>query len=208
MSKQHKEGCGCEICQNNIRDERQYAAMKVGERFVIMEAGEVALIDNFLETRCEGEKQPVFPCIEPEEGGKPVLAYGVLIPQYDSGEKNWTEELEKYKDYAFGTVIDEKLYLSAYREFELFEEQVLYGTHIPCALLMDTCIDLTQEREYGFGRTAFLIYQDMGILDNMLNREFLFCIGGIEEVFHGDDLSNWTKYINTEKLMKTAKRLF
>lgn len=206
MSNQHKKNCV--ICRNNIREEMQYALKQVGKRSIIMDAAEVFMLNEWLDNRKEDEKQPAFPHVEPEENQKLVLAYGVLIPQYDSDIENWAEELNRWKEYAFGTLEDGKLKLSEYREFRLFEDQIIYKTHIPCALLMNTSLDLKKEREFGFGYTAFLVFGGWEIFDNILNRDFIFCLGGIEDSFNGEDLSNWTRYINVEKMMDIAKRLF
>ena len=208
MGKQNNENCRCSICNNEIREERQYAALKVGENFVILDAEEVAHLNEFMENRKRKEKQPDYPKIEPEEEKEPLLAYGVLIPQYDSKIKDWNEELKKYIGYAFGTLDEKKLYLSSYREFKLFKDDIIYHNHIPCVLLLDTVIDLKTEKDYGFGYSAFLLYSNMEIFDNILNRDFIFCLGGIEESFRSDDIENWTQYIDKEKLINISQRLF
>ena len=109
MGKQNNENCRCSICNNEIREERQYAALKVGENFVILDAEEVAHLNEFMENRKRKEKQPDYPKIEPEEEKEPLLAYGVLIPQYDSKIKDWNEELKKYIDYYNNERISMKL---------------------------------------------------------------------------------------------------
>lgn len=154
------------------------------------------------------EKQPAYLRVEPEEENKPVLAYGVIIPQYASNEKNWDEKLDQYKNFALGTLEDEKVYVSAYSDYELFTDDIVYNKHIPCALLLDTTLDLAVEREYGFGYTAFVLYKNIPILNNILNRDFLLCLGGMEKKFKAEDAQDWKQYINKDELMNVAKRLF
>lgn len=209
MGKKQKETCSCPICSNEVREERQYAAFKLknGE-FVIVDAEEVWHIDEFMKNRTEKTKQPDYPLIEPEDEDVLQLAYGVLIPQYDTETENWSKELDRFKNYAFATLEDRKVYLSAYSDYKIFPEMPVYNSHIPCALLLSTSLNLGEEKEFGFGYTLFLKYGNMEILDNIFNRDFVFCLGDIEETFQPDDFSNWTKYINKEKMMNVAKRLF
>ena len=202
------------MCSNNIREERQYGALEVKDgKFIIIDAEEFCYFDEYMQSLKvnkgkERPKQPAYVRTEPEEDKQPVLAYGVLIPQYDSDMNTWKKELEQYKNFAFGTLEEHQLYLSAYREFELFEENKVFDNHIPCALLFDTSLDLSKEKDYGFGYTSFLLYKDMEIFDNIFNRQFLFCLGDVENSFKSDDLENWTKYIDKNKLMDIANRLF
>lgn len=207
MNKGHEKNCKCPICNNGIREELQYGALKIKDDvYVILDAMEMAHINKAFEN--SDRKQPEYPRMEPEENSKPVLAYGVLIPQCDSKEKNWEQRVDEHRNFAFGTLDDEKIYVSAYSDYELFTDELVYNNHIPCALLLDTALDLSKEREYGFGHTAFVLYKNMGIIDNIFNREFLFCLGGVEATFVKEDAENWKKYINKENLMSVAKRLF
>lgn len=203
----HREDCSCPICNNGIREQLQYGALEIkdGVRIIIDAEEFVHLVKCIKNT---GKKHPEYPKVEPEENGKPVLAYGVLIPQYKFKENDWFDELDKYKNFAFGTLEDEKLYVSAYSDFELFKNDAVYGSHIPCALLLETALDLTEEREFDFGHTAFVLYKDMPILNNILNRKFLFCFGGMEKNFNPEDAQTWRQYINKDELMNVAKRLF
>lgn len=206
--KNHQEGCNCKICNNEIREERQYAAMPIkGDQYITLDAKEYWHFDEFMENRSEKGRQPEYPKIYPDENKKPVLAYGVLIPQQGCEIKNWEEELVKYKEYGFGTLDDKRILISAYEEFELYPEEMVYNRHIPCALLLDTELDLTKERDYGFGHTAFLLYSNMEIFDNIFNRDFLFCLGGCEERCE-PDRENWRKFIDKKKLIQIAERLF
>lgn len=203
----HEETCSCPICNNGIREQLQYGAFEVKEGVrIIIDAEEFAHLDNYF--RSADKKQPEYLRVEPEEENKPVLAYGVIIPQYNSGEKNWDEKLGKYKNFALGTLEDEKVYVSAYGDYELFTDDIVYNTHIPCALLLETTLDLSVEREYGFGYTAFVLYKDMPIFNNILNRDFLLCLGGMEKNFKPEDVQDWKQYINKDELMNVAKRLF
>lgn len=200
----------CPICNNGIREEHQFALMQLGEpgSYAILDIEEAVLIDSFLRDEPETCEQPVFPYVEAESSKPPVLVYGVLIPQEGWNPDSWTDELNQMKDYSLGTVHCGQLLLSSFRDFRLYEDRAVYGNHIPCALLMDTVLDLSTERPYGFGHTAFPLYQGLQILDNILNREYLFCLGGMEENFVADGATEWMRYIDETKLMQIALRLF
>ena len=91
---------------------------------------------------------------------------------------------------------------------KLFEEEIIYQSYIPVALLLDTSMDFSKKKEFGFGHTTFLLYKDMMFLDNVINRDFLFCIGGIEKLAPGIDKENWSSCIKEERLFRIARRLF
>lgn len=204
----NKSGCDCAICNNQIREERQYGALEVvSGKFRILDAEEVAHFRRWNNTT----PYPKYEKIEPDEQDNCILAYGVLIPQYDctDEEKNKIfSNMEKYKNYAFGTLMDNKVYISAYEDYVLYKDKIVYAEHVPCALLINSSLDLSKEQEYGFGHTLFLLYKDMEILDVILNRDFLFCLGEIEESYNPEYAENWKSYIKQDKLMEIANRLF
>lgn len=206
----HDENCECTPCKNAEREERQYAAVELKENeLCIMDAEEFGHLDAFM--RSDEETEPEYEWIKPDEYGTPCLAYGVFIPQYEAENTNWKEQLKEYKGYTFGTLHDEKVYLSEYIDFALYEkdETVECNTgHIPVALLLKTSLDLTEERAYGFGHTVFPLYKDMGVLSCILNRDFLLCLGGCEESFKTADILSWKEKINKETLKKIANRLY
>lgn len=210
MKKKHRKNCSCPICNNSIREERQYGVLPLHNGGnVIIDIEELSHLNEYMESLkgSKKTKSPEYTRVEPKEDNRLVLVYGVLIPQYDTDLDNWEQILSKYKEYAFVTLAEEKLFLSAYKDFKIFEEKRVYEYSIPCALLLDTSLDLSKKKEYGFGYTSFLRYKDLDIFTNILNRQFLFCLGEIETSFN-DDLENWKKYINKEKLINVAKRLF
>lgn len=108
----HKEKCNCSICNSNVKEERQYAAVQIEENFYLMDVEEYAHMYDFMENRKSADDRPDYPKIEPEDETL-TLVYGVLIPNYEERKeivkKNWEEELSKYKEYAF-VALDEKNY--------------------------------------------------------------------------------------------------
>lgn len=209
----HKNSCNCPICNNGIREELQYAALEVADNvFRILDVEEVAHFDLYKDDDSFKEKiHAEFKKVEPDEEAACVLAYGVLIPQYDSTEVEQYKiykSLDKFKNYAFGTLRDEKVYLSVYEDYVLYKDEPVYNSHIPCALLITSSLDLSEQRDFGFGHTMFLLFKDIELFANILNRDFIFCIGDIEESYDTADAKNWKKYIKKDKLMEIAKRLF
>lgn len=204
----HSNKCSCPICNNGIREERQYAALQVKDgAYLTFDVEEIVHIDEYQKSD-KYPSQPNYPFIVPDDDIQPILAYGVIIPQYDSDITNWGEELQKHKEYAFGTLENNKVFVSAYSDFMLFENDKIYNSHIPFALLLYTSLDLSKKKDYGFGYTSFLLYKGWDVLTNILNRKFLFCLGDMERSFDGKDLENWKKHVNKVELVEVAKRLF
>lgn len=209
MENIHAKDCNCKICNNGIREERQYAALKIEEHFIIFDAEEYQHFDDWIRNKTENEKQlhPTYCVIEPEDGNKLQLVYGVLIPACETEISDWNKELEKFKGYAFATLEDEKIYLSAYQDIALFENMKTYETNIPCAMLLDTALDLEDKKDYGFGHTMFLKYGNMEIFNNIFNRKFLFCVRDVEAAYDSVQ-GDWKDFINEEVLKRVAKELF
>ncbi len=207
MEDIHAKDCTCKICNNGIREERQYAALKIEEHFIILDAEEYQHFDDWMRNKTENEKQPAYCVVEPKDENTLQLAYGVLIPAYETEVPDWNKELEKFKGYAFATLEDEKIYLSEYQDIVLFENMKTYGISIPCAMLLNTPLDLENKMDYGFGHTMFLKYGNMEIFNNIFNREFLFCVRDVEAAYDSVQ-GDWKDFINEKALKKVAKELF
>lgn len=205
----HNTDCTCPICNSTIREERQYAAMRVSDdAYVIIDAVEHSHMYEYISSDKKAcDKLPKYDCVMPKDDSKKVLAYGVLLPQYGSVIDNWQQELDIYKNYALAALEDDKLYMSAYSDYKLYPDDAVYNFHIPIALLLDPSIDFHKELDFGFGHTCFVKYSNLNIFDNILSRPFLFCLGGIEENFDGDEV-NWQKCVDRDKLVEIARRLF
>lgn len=207
----HGDTCYCPICNNGIREEHQYACLQLKSGPVRIDAYEASLLSDYCDNDDESYAQ--FPVFEPDENKTPVLAYGVLMPAYNSKVSNWTEEIAKWKDFAMCTVEDEKVLGSVYVDIEVYEDALVYNQNIPCAMLLHTTCALSEPREFGFGHTTFLRYKDattkecIDLLDNILNRPFLLCIAENDPSFDGN-VECWKQQINREKLMEISKRLF
>lgn len=200
-----KKRCNCSICNNDIREEMQYAALKLGKDYIIFDVEEYEHFDEWMETR-KDKQQPTYEEIEPENE-KLQLVYGVIIPAFESNIEVCQEEMEKYKNYKLVSLKEKKLYISGYEDIKVFEDMKLYGNHIPCAILLNTSLELEKKRDYGFGYTMFLKFQDFEIFDNILNRQFLFCIRDIEETYASQE-NDWEKFIDKKKLETVARELF
>lgn len=206
----HAKNCDCPICNNGIREEHQYAAMEWSDdKWIRMDAYEAFLLDE----HCQDEESLHFPELVADESKIPVLAYGVLMPAYNSKVSNWTEEMAKWKNVNMCTVEDETVFNGCYTDIELYEDKLMYNEYIPCALLLHMPYDLSQKRELGFGHTTFIRYTDantkeyVDLLENILNRPFILCIAEKEERFDGN-VDNWRDQIDEKKLIQIARRLF
>lgn len=205
--KLHKENCKCKICNNGIKEERQYAALEIleGQR-VILDVEEYEHFDRWIMNRGKDNSQPMYEEIMPEDNSVLKLVYGVLIPQYNTDFLEFEEEVKKFKGFALATLESEKIYLSAYQDIKLFPDMVEYDNHIPCAMVIDSPIDFSRKKEYGFGHTMYIKCVNLKVFDNIFNRKFLFCMRDLEDAYIPSE-ENWKKCINTDTLQKTAKEL-
>ena len=197
------------ICpdETSHEDKFQYAAVELRENFrCIMDAVEYGHFERWMNT--EEETEPEYEQLEPDQYGTPCIAYGVLIPQYDIEIQDWNKTLDNLEGFTFGTLLENNLYLSEYIDYRIREDLKADARYIPVALLLKTSLDLSKERSYGFGYTVFPLYKDMGILTNIMNRDFLFCLGGIESDFKITDVLKWQDKINEETLKTMATRLY
>lgn len=205
----HKENCNCSICNNSIREERQYGALEMenGE-YVTFDAEEFCHFDNWMSNRKNGEEQPEYEEIEPDENAPLQLVYGVLMPGDKMETEDYAEKVKEFKNYALLSLEAEKIYYSGYKDIEVFKGKEVYPCSIPCAMLLHTSLNLEKRLEYGFGHTLFLKHANQAIFDNILCRKFLFCIRDVEKNFNPEDEENWKDYINVDNVLETAKYLF
>ena len=199
----------CLICNNSIREERQYGALELNDnKYVIFDAQEFAYFDEWMKDKVKSKKQPNYKEIVPDENMLVQLVYGVLVVSGEEKEEKLIEKMGEFKNYALISLEHERIYYSSYNDIEIFRGKEIYPGFIPCAMLLHTSLDLKKKLEYGFGHTLFLKYKEMDIFDNILNREFLLCVRDIEKEFNPKDEKNWKKYIRIENMLRTAKYLF
>lgn len=207
----HHRDTNCPCCQRAAKGPIQYALLELRKhQYILLEADEVALLDNWVRSGSgdDNREEPTFPIIEPPEGNPLVLAYGVLRPQADSDVTNWTAELQTHIEYGHATIEDGKMYCSCYLDFLIYLEHADDANRIPCALLLNTPLDLNKRKDYGFGYNAYLRFGNMGALTNILNRPYVFCLRGTETSFDPAEKGNWKQYIDMTKLLKTAGELW
>lgn len=205
----HKENCNCPICNNGIREERQYAALELKDgSYVTLDAQEFAHLDDWMQNTEKDKKQPEYEKVEPDEGTPLQLVYGVFMRADKKAKEDYVEKVKEFKHYALISLEDEKIYYSGYKDIEVFEGKDIYSGCIPCAMLLQTSLDLENKLAYGFGHTMFLKYENLNIFDNIFNREFLFCIRDVEKNFNPEDEEHWRDYINVDSMLDTAKELF
>lgn len=197
-----KHSCDCEICNNNIREEMQFAAIKINEELRIVSAEEYAHIDVLIEKGMLEKNADFEEVIVDEENKDSVFVYGVLIPEYEIKKsfEEWEELVRGFIGYAYLTLEDEKQYISLIEDIRLFNESKHYG-HIPCVVKLKTDIKFEKEREFGFGHVFSLKYKDMLSVDSIINRDYLLCLRDIK-------LTEGFEDIDKKRLEKVALELF
>lgn len=191
-----KKKCNCPICNSGI-EERQYAYMKMDNQFVLIDATELAHIEEFFEN-----KKKMYPEIEVDDNKELKLVYGVIIPQAGQETKSIIPTIEGFKNYAFACLVDGKCYLSAYEDIMLYPyfENTSYG-HIPFAGLFRTDLQVDNDKQFAY--TLYLRYENMSVLDNVFCRDFVIAVKRKEEV--DININHWKEQINLDKLMTVAK---
>lgn len=202
--------CDCEMC-NSGREERQFALSNWDDKYILWDVDEASAVDKWLDTT-EDTSIPVdFPIVTFNEERTPyLLVYGVIIPN-PLKECDLIKEAESHKDYGYFTLLDGKIYESVYRDIWILPDKVHSNKDIPCAMLLQTSLDLRQKRSYGFGYTMTIRYKNengfMETFTNIMNRNFALCVKDVVKVLteYTDD---WKKYIDEAACIETARGIF
>ena len=202
-------------CPHEDREAIQYAILRSKSGSMhILDATEDCFMDDYFERKKKDPNTPqaTFTAVSPADESLYAIVYGVLFPQCQAEITDWEAELKKYVNVVHTTVSKEenKEYWSAYADFRLFPEHRVPGyPTIPCALLLNTVFDFDQKQEFDFGYTTFIRYNNLEYLDNVLDRDYLFSLQGVEKSYENLPFSeNWTKYINIERIKKAAVQFF
>lgn len=216
-----KEECHCELC-NSMRAERQFALSDWEDKYILWDVDEAIefntwAFDTRLDTDTvegimgEAKRIPVdFPIVKLNEESEYLLVYGVVIPN-PLADCDLAKEAENYKGFGHFTLLDGKIYESVYSDIWLSHDKVHSGKDIPCAVLLQTSLDLKKKRDYGFGYTMTVRYKDekgfMDIFSNIMNRSFALCVKDVVKVFpeYTDD---WKKYIDEAVCVEIAREIF
>ncbi len=144
-----KEECHCEMCSSG-RAERQFALSQWNEnQFILWDVEEASAFDKWLDTPKEKRVPADFPVVKFNEEESPYyLAYGIIIPN-PLQECDLIKEAEAYKGYNHFTLLDGKVYESGYSDIWFSPDRVHGGKDIPCAVLLQTSLDLNKKRNYG-----------------------------------------------------------
>lgn len=68
--------------------------------------------------------------------------------------------------------------------------------------------DIMEHKRYGFGYTMFLRYSNMEIFDNILNRDYFYCIRDVEKQIVLEEEAIWENLINEEHLFEQRRNCF
>ena len=205
-----KEVCNCEMC-NSGRAERQFALSEWDDKYILWDVDEASAFNKWLDT--PKDKRVDFPVVKVNEEEAPyLLVYGIIIPNPLIEECDLMKEVEAYKDYCHFTLLDGKIYESAYSDFWLSPDKVHNSKDIPCAVLLKTSLDLNKKRSYGFGYTMTIRYQDengfMNTFTNIMNRSFALCVKDVVKVLLPEYTDDWKKYIDEAACIETARGIF
>lgn len=206
-----KEECHCEMCSSG-RAERQFALSQWDEnQFILWDVEEASAFDKWLDTPKEKRVPADFPVVKFNEEESPYyLAYGIIIPN-PLQECDLIKEAETYKGYNHFTLLDGKVYESGYSGIWFSADRVHDGKDIPCAVLLQTSLDLNKKRNYDFGYTMTVRLKDedglMDIFSNIMNRNLALCVKDVVKVL-SEYTDDWKKYIDEAACIETARGIF
>ena len=205
-----KEVCHCEMC-NSGREECQFALSDWDNKYILWDVDEASAFEKWLDTPKDKRVPVDFPIVTFNEEKAPyLLVYGIIIPN-PLKECDLIKEVESHKDYGYFTLLDGKIYESVYSDIWLSSDRVHSNKDIPCAVLLQTSLDLNEERSYGFGYTMTIRYMNengfMETFTNIMNRNFALCVKNVVKVLpeYTDD---WKKYIDEAACIETARGIF
>ena len=211
MKYENKKVCHCEMCSSG-REERQFALSEWNDNeFILWDVEEASAFEKWLDTTEDTKIPADFPVVKVNEEKSPYyLAYGIIIPNPLQG-CDLIKEAEAYKGYGHFTLLDGKVYESVYSDIWLSHDRVHSEKDIPCAVLLQTSLDLNKKRNYGFGYTMTVRYEKkdglMDIFSNIMNRSLALCVKDVVMVLpeYTDD---WKKYIDEAACIETARGIF
>lgn len=207
-----EEVCHCEMC-NSGREERQFALSNWDDKYILWDVDEASAFEKWLDTTEDTSILADFPIVSVNEEESPyLLVYGIIIPNPLKNEKyDLIKKVEAYKNYCHFTLLDGKIYESVYSDIWLSPYKVHSGKDIPCAVLLKTSLDLNKKRDFDFGYTMTIRYQDengfMETFTNIMNRNFALCVKDVVKVLP-EYTDNWKKYIDEAACIETARGIF
>lgn len=191
----------CSICNNEIREERQFAHIKMGEEFVLIAAEELEHLELMQEEMVKNREDFEESFVD-EEKKESIYVYGVVIPQANTEKsyEEWRKFLKERMGYAYLTLEDKKQYISVIEDIKIFSEENCYG-HYPCIVKLKTDINFNEKTDYGFGHVFTLKYQDMLSLESILNRDYCLCLRDLKETPGFEN-------VNENMLKQVAREIF
>lgn len=222
LNLNNKKECMCEICRNAemYREERQFASMVMGDYRMTMDAEEIGVIDELIKNakiECKdsqtkkGSNGYPFPLIELQDHIKPIIAYGVLLQGKSKRNRsvnmdNLVSTAMNHKNYRYITLECDQIYESVYEDVMFFPENRILGNSIPFAMLLYSTLDV-KPAEFRFGHTMTIYYDNLDLIENILNREFLLVVRDREHTFNGD-AEHWKEYINKDVMLENARQIY
>lgn len=169
----------------------QYSSIKLLERQMIIDTQEGLIINTFLKTK----EMPQLTAFDDKNTYKTIV-YGAAL--HNKG----CEDIDhaKWTGFMFAYPTGDGYKLLSLKEMHLCPTMMSGGlTFTPFAALVESDIplDVTSHR----GVSAFLRYNDMDIITNMLNRECIYAIRAIEDKAN---FNNWRKNVDEEQLIQIA----
>jgi hypothetical protein len=158
----------------------QYRLVNLLNHPMILDKTETQFIRSFLKTK---EMPPLYPFNE--ESASQAVAYGAALhnKEFDTiDHKQWLGYLFAYphsEGYRLLSIVD--IHISP----TLMSGGLIF-TPFAALVESDSKLHITPE----MGITAFLRYEDMDIITNVLNRQCVYAIRGIEAKAN---ISNWKK---------------
>lgn len=170
----------------------QYTFIDILDKRIIIDVKEASFINTFLKTK----EMPLLNTFNEEKTYKQVV-YGAILYNETEPSIDHFQRME----YMFAYPVAGGYNQLSIIDIHLLATMVSGGlTFTPFAALVESDTELTVSPEAGI--SAFLRYDDMDILTNLINRECIYAIREIET--QQPDSLNWRRNLNEEHLLKVA----
>jgi hypothetical protein len=189
------EECKCPICSSGIT-ERQFAYMDLEGQMILIDAAELAHLEEYSENKEE------YLEIEVNDNKELIMVYGAVIPQAKVETNHIIPMIEKYRNFCFACLSDGKCYISTYEDILMYPEfeDVTYG-HIPFVCLLRSDLPISNDMQFAF--SLYLRYKDMNVLDNIFIRDFVIAVKRKEEA--DINIDTWKDKVNIDLLLKVSR---
>jgi len=194
----HDENCNCGCSGYEVR----YALDKINDDFYVIEASEIALLNKVLAKEYD---EPDIIMYSQEELEYRII-YWAFMPQRFTENKGDVALVNSFADKYHGYFDFEK---NTFNRIEIEAVEYISRIHeykFTVAVLAKVPHELPQDERF----TAIPMVKELKAIDHIYKRQAIFSLNETEKNLDGisEDFSNWIDYVDKERAISVAKRIF